>query len=99
VWPAGRATYFFSAANFAERAIEMDKAMEQDFADVIVRPTHSGTWSIEIPSVESETSTFVSFASDPASALQLAMSVRPQSRIEVCVTEKENSGLDWWSSL
>jgi hypothetical protein len=77
----------------------MDEGMEQDFADVIVRPTHGGAWSIQIPNTESASSTVVSFASDPAMALQMAMSMRPQSRITVCVTEHEHSGLDWWSSL
>jgi hypothetical protein len=73
--------------------------METNFADVIVRPTHAGTWSVEIPSAGSAKSALVSFASDPAQALRLAMSMRPQSRIAVCVTEHEHSGLDWWSSL
>jgi hypothetical protein len=73
--------------------------MEPDFADVIVRPTHAGTWSIEIPNAGHAKSTVVSFASDPEKALQMAMTMRPQSKIAVCVTENEHSGLDWWSSL
>jgi hypothetical protein len=90
---------FFSELRVGGPAIEMDEGMEQRFADVIVRPTQGGAWSIQIPSAESASSTVVSFASDPAKALQIAMSMRPQSRIEVCVTEHEHSGLDWWSSL
>jgi hypothetical protein len=80
-------------------ASDTDEEMETNFADVIVRPTHVGTWSVEIPSAGPSTSAFVSFASDPEQALRLAMSMRPQSRIAVCVTEHENSGVDWWSSL
>jgi hypothetical protein len=90
---------FFLTCEPVRPAIEMDECMEQDLADVIVRPTHGGAWSIQIPSAESAASAVVSFASDPAKALQMAMSMRPQSRITVCVTEHEHSGLDWWSSL
>jgi hypothetical protein len=52
-----------------------------------------------VPNSESASSTVVCFASDPGTALQMAMSMRPQSRITVCVTEHEHSGLDWWSSV
>jgi hypothetical protein len=77
----------------------MNETMNSNLADVFVRPTHGGAWSVEIPHAEPAKAAFVTFTSDPQKALQLAMNMRPQSRIVFCVAEKEDSGIDWWPSL
>jgi hypothetical protein len=76
---------------------DMNETINPNTADVILRPTHDGAWSVEIPHAERAGATFVTFASDPNKALRLAMLMRPQSRIAICVAD--DGGPDWYSSL